>query len=349
MPRKGYKSITVPEDLYRKLLELAERYGTTPQNIIKIAVSDDKFSLLPPGALVISGSNPDGPTMEPSFLKEKKLHQEKSFFNNREIGTVQSTVHLEKFKKFCRVDLGLSQRTTNYYFWCVRKFLSRYSFTNEEIRDFLVSIENSYTFNNWLKAFTAYARFLNVPIKFKFKRVDPPIRTLPTKSQLREFYSALDTDYERLAFIGFCVTGLRRGELLNLKLSEINMENRAIIPNHSSLTKRSFITFYNEEFEEELSVWLKLRSPKSERLFTVSGGALSCLFRLAQLRTGLHITPQTLRFWFANEMARLGVPDRFIDAFQGRIPRSVLARHYTDYSLENLKAIYDKAGLKVLS
>lgn len=42
------------------------------------------------------------------------------------------------------------------------------------------------------------------------------------------------------------------------------------------------------------------------------------------------------------------VADRFIDAFQGRIPRSVLARHYTDYSLENLKAIYDKAGLRVL-
>ncbi|MGF3499613.1 MAG: integrase, partial [Candidatus Methanosuratincola sp.] len=64
---------------------------------------------------------------------------------------------------------------------------------------------------------------------------------------------------------------------------------------------------------------------------------------------GVKVTPKVLRFWFANEMARLGVPDRFIDAFQGRIPRSVLARHYTDYSLENLKAIYDRAELKVLS
>ena len=47
-------------------------------------------------------------------------------------------------------------------------------------------------------------------------------------------------------------------------------------------------------------------------------------------------------------MARLGVSDRFVDAFQGRIPRSVLARHYTGYFLESLKQIYDKAGLKVL-
>jgi len=48
-------------------------------------------------------------------------------------------------------------------------------------------------------------------------------------------------------------------------------------------------------------------------------------------------------------MGELGVPDRYIDAFCGRVPKSVLARHYTDYSPERLKRIYDKAGLKVLS
>jgi len=40
--------------------------------------------------------------------------------------------------------------------------------------------------------------------------------------------------------------------------------------------------------------------------------------------------------------------DRYVDAFCGRVPRSVLARHYTDFSPERLKRVYDKAGLKVL-
>jgi len=48
-------------------------------------------------------------------------------------------------------------------------------------------------------------------------------------------------------------------------------------------------------------------------------------------------------------MAELGVLDRYVDAFCGRMPRSILARHYSDYSLKRLKKIYDKAGLKVLS
>jgi len=75
----------------------------------------------------------------------------------------------------------------------------------------------------------------------------------------------------------------------------------------------------------------------------------STSFSLRLEKTGLKITPQILREWFACEMGRLGVPDRYVDAFCGRVPRSVLARHYTDFSPEKLKEIYDKANLKVLS
>jgi intergrase/recombinase len=48
-------------------------------------------------------------------------------------------------------------------------------------------------------------------------------------------------------------------------------------------------------------------------------------------------------------MGEMGVPDRYVDAFCGRTPKSVLARHYTDYSPGKLKEIYDKADLSVLT
>ena len=73
------------------------------------------------------------------------------------------------------------------------------------------------------------------------------------------------------------------------------------------------------------------------------------IWKTAYTKTGIHITHKMLRNWFCCEMGRLGVPDRYIDAFCGRVPRSILARHYTDYSPEGLKAIYDRAELKVLS
>ena len=55
------------------------------------------------------------------------------------------------------------------------------------------------------------------------------------------------------------------------------------------------------------------------------------------------------REWSCCEMGSLGVSDCYIDTFCGRTPKSVLARHYTDYNPERLKMIYEKATLKVLS
>ena len=42
------------------------------------------------------------------------------------------------------------------------------------------------------------------------------------------------------------------------------------------------------------------------------------------------------------------VPDTFVDVFQGRAPRNVLAKHYTGKGLDRLRRVFDKAGLKVL-
>jgi hypothetical protein len=39
-------------------------------------------------------------------------------------------------------------------------------------------------------------------------------------------------------------------------------------------------------------------------------------------RVGLEISSQALREFFACEMGRLGVPDRYVDAFCGRVPQS---------------------------
>jgi intergrase/recombinase len=64
--------------------------------------------------------------------------------------------------------------------------------------------------------------------------------------------------------------------------------------------------------------------------------------------SGVKITPQMLRRWFASEMASLGVDATYIDAFCGRTPTSVLEEHYLDYSPRKLKQIYDNAGLTVL-
>ena len=86
---------------------------------------------------------------------------------------------------------------------------------------------------------------------------------------------------------------------------------------------------------------------RSERVFLMSRSDEHSLWKAAKEETGLNITPQRLREWFCSEMLSLGVPDSYIDAFCGRVPKSILAKHYTDYSPERLKQIYEHANLKV--
>ena len=117
----------------------------------------------------------------------------------------------------------------------------------------------------------------------------------------------------------------------------------------SSSTKHTWITFYNEEAERALRDYLGSfkNLDKEAKLFPVCEGYFSERCKAFERETGIRITPQILREWFACDMGRLGVSDRYVDAFCGCVPRSVLARHYADFSPEKLKEIYDRADLKV--
>jgi intergrase/recombinase len=72
------------------------------------------------------------------------------------------------------------------------------------------------------------------------------------------------------------------------------------------------------------------------------------LWKIAQDKTGINITPTEAASMVLLRNARLGVSETYVDAFCGRVPKSVLARHYTDFSPEKLIEIYKKADLKVL-
>jgi hypothetical protein len=48
-------------------------------------------------------------------------------------------------------------------------------------------------------------------------------------------------------------------------------------------------------------------------------------------------------------MGRLGIPGRYVDAFCRKIPRSILAKHYTNFFTEKLEEIYDKANIRFLN
>jgi integrase len=269
---------------------------------------------------------------------------------------------LRKFEDYLSIDRQLSPGTVKRHMVEIRKLFKHASFnpfeaSRENIREYLKRFGSMspYTYANVLKSLRIFYRdFLNRPEAvsgFRFpNRPFNPVR-VPTRKDLQSFYKRLDKPLHKALFLLYATTGLRQHEVLSLRLRDIDLEKRMIIPNGgTSRTKRTWITFFNEEAEKALKEYLASFKglDKDAKLFPVGSFCLRKAFMKFERETGVRIRPQILREWFSTEMARLGVPDRYVDAFSGRVPRSVLARHYTDYSPERLKEIYDKAGLKIL-
>jgi len=266
---------------------------------------------------------------------------------------------LKRFEQFCRVDLQQSDRTVKDNIWQMKKFLENQPTepTVEDLRSYLAKFQDKSpsTRANILKAFKRFFRdFLQRPDlvqTFKFPKRTYTPKTVPSKEDLRRFFDALENDRDRALFLMYATSGLRRTELLGLTVDDIDLENRLIIPKnaHNGATKNTWATCFNVETQTYLRQYLVNRQTNDKRLFPISEVTLRRAYKEANRKTGLHIKPQVLRDWFCCQLGELGIPDRYVDAFCGRTPKSVLARHYTDYSPTKLKAIYDKANLTVLT
>jgi integrase len=125
-------------------------------------------------------------------------------------------------------------------------------------------------------------------------------KNIPTKEDLQKFFAEIDSIKEKALFLFFTSSGLRRNEILKLRLQNLDLTSRTIIPAASeSETKHSWVSFYNQEAESLLKEYLHVReSSRSLRLFPFARKKERKLWRSARERTGLEITPKVLREWF---------------------------------------------------
>jgi len=261
-----------------------------------------------------------------------------------------------------KVDLRRSDKTAYEHKYYIKKFLNALTkpvedATIEDVRQYLKSLRDisSAQYKNILMALKVFFRdFLKAPevvSSFKFPHQVFKPKQIFSKEQLQQFYKCLETPKEKALFLLYATAGLRREEILSLKPEDIDFSRRMITPdNHEVETKKSWVRFYNEEAETALKEYLSVKKPsRSQRVFPMQRDEVVELWKSARMKTGIDITPHKLRQWFCSEMLRLGTSGTYVDAFCGRIPKSVLARHHTDFSPEKLKEIFEKANLIVLS
>jgi integrase len=265
---------------------------------------------------------------------------------------------LEDFRLFARAKLNLGKGTVKHYISRVKTFLrNRDSVTDKDIQLYVQKKKENCSpdyVSNIISSFKAYFRdYKGLSWMDGYKHPSSPLKMKieiePEK--VRKFIEAIDDLVVKCVAVFLAVSGLRRGEVLSLKKSDVDRSLRCIMPNcHNGETKHSGITFYNEEAESCLLVYEKNQTNKekaSDRLLPVRYERFFYAWKRAKEKSGIYLKPKDLRDFFSQEMGKAFVPDRYIDIFQGRAPKNVLAKHYNPHGIRMLKEIYEKANLKL--
>jgi integrase len=280
------------------------------------------------------------------------LNPEPSFVKEASPRNVEET--LKQYHDFCIVNRRMQLRTARDYRAIAVRFMnaSRGVVCERTVREYLAVFlsRKPKTYNNQLECLRSFVgRFLNrMEIMERFKRVWQPTsyeRTLPTKQQLRKGLQALDKDDEKALYLLYATSGVRRSEGLRLTESDIDFSLRCVKPKHDTRTKKGGVSFYNEE----CAVYLERLKREDSRIFHIGKKRFKRMWNRASGYAGFRITPQVLRVWHSTELGELGLPDRYVDVFQGRAPKTMIGRFYTGKELLRLKRIYEKANLRVLA
>jgi integrase len=210
---------------------------------------------------------------------------------------------------------------------------------------------------------------------FKTPRVEYGLAAEPlTLEEVRAVARAIDWPPAKAYYALLAETGLRPGEVLNARVQDLDLNERLLkIMKANNTTKRSYIAFFSEklrdylrdvylpyrdEFVESVEPWVRniRRDYVNEwrnLLFPFRDSALRAAIYDAMDRViGRRFRLYDLRAFFASYMSLKGVPGQIIDLLQGRVPPrefQVLARHYLAVNIRELRDVYDRAGLTVIS
>lgn len=271
---------------------------------------------------------------------------------NRDITIDNGKSSISEYEKFAQEELKLDEKTITNHLSTISRFLtySKGTINIDSVKEFINSNDSLSWKSNQIKALRKYIRdFLklgNWIEEFKFSKSNAEIRTIPTDEDLIKFLQLLPKQTQVIALI-LVTSGLRIGEVLSLRFvniaNELNMIDVSKV--HEGDTKHSWLSFVTQQTITILYEYLReinFDYEDESKLFSNSSRVVQNNFEQASEKLGFKLKPHTLRMIFTEKCTLAGIKDKYINAFCGRVSKSVLAKNYTDYSPTSLKREYEK-------
>lgn len=251
---------------------------------------------------------------------------------------------------------GFSKQTSKIYLFYNSKFLeyinkSPEEVTEDDIKEFLAYMMSDHLVSNAsIAIIKASLRFYYSEILGKnFSMIKTPksARGLPvvlTKNEIKELLDNTENEKHRLLIELLYSTGLRLSECINLKYSDLDLnENIGWVRKGKGSKDRIFII--SEMFKDDLLEYKEKRGYENGYIFTVNGRKMSPravqhAIKLAAKRAGIdkNVHVHTLRHSFATHLLENGVDIRKIQSLLGHSNLQT-TQIYTQVSSEEIKKI----------
>jgi len=308
------------------------------------------------------------------------------YINDASTSYVVTKEDIEKFINYLKITKSYKTFSTyrNYFVKVLADI--NYTLTREKLHDYIlkeasISPGRAYQLSKILKLFIKEIIMpknssLGRELYDSFKVIKTENNYIPIQlsvDKLKAIFNAIDDQGAKAYFILLAETGLRTGEIFNLKIDQIDLTNRVITIGKVSKTKRAYITFLHKETAEFLKThyipfrenFIKKNEKKiingpilkniekwKARLFPYDDFNIRNAIKDAMRKIlGREFRLYDLRSFFASYMLKQGVSPLIVNLLQGRSsPQQfeILEKHYFVLSLEELREIYEKHAPKLL-
>jgi len=284
---------------------------------------------------------------------------------------------LEDFKKYLNLN-GLNESrwtfVTPYLRFCQKSGYDHCNMTYSQLQDYALHTKNRCkapnSFNIYIHAAKLFIKFLvdcskaNQTMLDDIKKIKPlkierKIKTFVTKDELTEilqmaetFIPYMDPVKMRALLYFMFYTGLRKGEIINLRRSDIDLNKHLVIVKGPTKNKMERIVFFPKKISRtkthtsvDVSQMLKdyfAIEGENTNAFNMNKNAFQTLFRnLKDFAPDRKFCPHSLRHSFARMLAKAGVDSRIAQKLLGHKNITTTMIYY-DPDIDIIHDIYNE-------
>ena len=282
------------------------------------------------------------------------------------------TEYLKKYEEYLKYELNYSENTIKQYLMNLDKYLrflninkiSYQNITKDDVMKFLKKLDeenlSKRSIANILSALRTFYNFLldeKIITSNIFKQIHNPKleKKLPnflSYEQTRQILDSINTETEldyrnKLIIEMFYATGIRVSELVNIKISDINKNDKSIIILGKG--KKERIVYFGDYAKIALENYLNIRSINSEYLFLNKDGnkiSIRGVEKIVDKLTSMaaiknNVTPHTFRHTFATHLLNNGADIKSVQELLGHSSLNT-TEIYTHITSDYLKSVYLK-------